>query len=38
MQPGTLTLPAKLSDIGKPHLEAEGPDFPQVIRAYAGLL
>jgi hypothetical protein len=36
MHPGTLTVPAKLSDIGKRHLEAEGPDFPQVIRAYAG--
>jgi len=36
MHPGALSAWAKLGDIGKRHLEAEGSDFPQVIRAYAG--
>jgi hypothetical protein len=36
MHPSTLTARTQLSDIGKRHLEAEGPDFPQLIRAYAG--
>jgi hypothetical protein len=35
MHPGTLTARTQLGDIGKRHLKAEGPDFPQVTRAHA---